>query len=134
MKKNRAMALVIKNEKILMVYEYYEHYFWSLPGGGIEPGESPEQTAIRELKEETGIDGEILRPLNTQHHADGQIEYTFLVKMKDENQKAIPGYDPEEISAPEEERRGVKKTDGNSFEELSRVDQDYLISAGYLNK
>ena len=128
------MALVIKNEKILMVYEYYGHYFWSLPGGGIEAGESPEQTAIRELKEETGIDGEILRPLNTQYHADGQIEYTFLVKMKDENQEAIDGFDPEEMSAPEEERRGVKKTEWKNFDELSRLDQDYLVSAGYLNK
>ncbi len=96
------MALVIKNEKILMVYDYYGHYFWSLSGGGIEAGKSPEQTAIRELKEE--------------------------------NQEAIDGFDPEEMSAPEEERRGVKKTEWKNFDELSRLDQDYLVSAGYLNK
>ena len=29
---------------------------WSFPGGAIDPGETPMQAAIRELREETGID------------------------------------------------------------------------------
>jgi 8-oxo-dGTP pyrophosphatase MutT (NUDIX family) len=32
---------------------------WGLPGGGIEPGESVYETALREVKEETGLDIEI---------------------------------------------------------------------------
>jgi 8-oxo-dGTP pyrophosphatase MutT (NUDIX family) len=44
---------------------------WSLPKGHIEAGETPEQTAVREVQEETGIDGEVVRPLGT-------IDYWFI--------------------------------------------------------
>lgn len=44
---------------------------WSLPKGHIEPGETPEETAVREVTEETGIDGRIVLPI-------GMIEYWFV--------------------------------------------------------
>ncbi|WP_301546800.1 NUDIX hydrolase [Gordonia sp. X0973] len=44
---------------------------WSLPKGHIETGETAEQTAIREVAEETGISGSVVAPL-------GKIDYWFV--------------------------------------------------------
>ncbi|MGW3467090.1 NUDIX hydrolase [Saccharopolyspora sp. NPDC000995] len=44
---------------------------WSLPKGHIEAGESAEQTAVREVAEETGIIGRVLAPIGT-------IDYWFV--------------------------------------------------------
>jgi 8-oxo-dGTP pyrophosphatase MutT (NUDIX family) len=44
---------------------------WSLPKGHIELGETAEQTAIREVAEETGIQGDVLASL-------GRIDYWFV--------------------------------------------------------
>jgi 8-oxo-dGTP diphosphatase len=43
---------------------------WGLPKGAVMDGETSEQAALREVKEETGLDAEIVRPLDT-------IEYYF---------------------------------------------------------
>ena len=44
---------------------------WSLPKGHIEDGETVEETAVREVKEETGISARVMRPLGT-------IDYWFV--------------------------------------------------------
>src|SRR5699024_10593220 len=44
---------------------------WSLPKGHIEAGETPEQTAVREVAEETGIFGRVVRPI-------GAVDYWFV--------------------------------------------------------
>ncbi len=46
---------------------------WSLPKGHIELGETAEQTAIREVAEETGIQGSVLAAL-------GRIDYWFVTE------------------------------------------------------
>ena len=38
-------------------------HHWVLPKGHIEPGETPEQTAEREVLEEAGVDAEVVLPI-----------------------------------------------------------------------
>jgi len=56
---------------------------WVLPKGHIDPGETPEVAALRELAEEAGMLGEMVAPLSLQHYErrdkDVAIQY-FLVR------------------------------------------------------
>jgi 8-oxo-dGTP pyrophosphatase MutT (NUDIX family) len=43
---------------------------WALPKGNLDPGERPEQTALREVREETGVEGRLVEKL-------GDVKYTY---------------------------------------------------------
>jgi 8-oxo-dGTP pyrophosphatase MutT (NUDIX family) len=43
---------------------------WALPKGNIDPGESPAETAVREVREETGVEGRLVEKL-------GDVRYVY---------------------------------------------------------
>ena len=60
----RSRAIIIRNRHIALIKRQREgRTYYVVPGGGREPGETPEQTAIRESYEELGLNVAIDRLL-----------------------------------------------------------------------
>jgi 8-oxo-dGTP diphosphatase len=51
-----AVVLFDPDGRVLLVHQTYGGCRWGLPGGRLEPGESPQQAAVREVAEEAGVD------------------------------------------------------------------------------
>ncbi|MBN2074949.1 MAG: NUDIX hydrolase [Dehalococcoidales bacterium] len=60
--KNGAEAAVFRDEKILLI-KRHDDGLWAVPGGLSDVGETLAGSAIRELKEETGLSGRIIKLL-----------------------------------------------------------------------
>lgn len=77
----------VYNEKKEILF-IYRNDKWDLPKGKVEGRETIEQTAIREVSEETGVNGlEISKPLDTTYHIfkrNGRykIKVTYWFEMK----------------------------------------------------
>ena len=56
-------GVVIFRGKILLLYKNVKHKYegWVLPKGTVEPGETHEQPAVREVYEESGVHGTIIK-------------------------------------------------------------------------
>lgn len=66
---NAASVAIVREGKVLLIkraYAPYQH-LWTLPGGRIEPGETIEQCAIREISEEVGLTIRNPRPVLVQN-------------------------------------------------------------------
>lgn len=67
-------GIVIFRGKILLLYKNYRNKYegWVLPKGTVEAGESYEETALREVREETDVRATIVKYV-------GKSEYSFAV-------------------------------------------------------
>jgi 8-oxo-dGTP diphosphatase len=83
-------AFIVDKNKLLILKraskDIHKPSIWELPGGRLEEGEDPHQGIKREVKEETGLDIEILNPLNIRHFKrdDGEIITMIIFICKNE--------------------------------------------------
>ena len=129
-----ATAVVIKDNKILLNLRS-DTNTWGIPGGAIELGETLEETATRELKEETNLDCNSFILLNVFSGKD----FYFKYPNGDELYSVVALYLANDVSGE------LKITDGESFkldyfskdnlpnlESRAKVILDWLIEKEYL--
>lgn len=99
-----ARAIILNDQNQLLVFERTRqntifsklHHYYSIPGGGMEPDETPEQAVVREMREEMLIDiipeRFVIRQLD---HKDGRENNYFLARIV----SGTPTFNPESEEA-----------------------------------
>ena len=106
-------AVVVRDGKALIIKRAHEPRKgeWSLPGGLLELGESLQDAARREIKEETSLDvevGPVIETFDRVHRDDqGRVRYHFVIVdfvCWPNRGEAVPGSDAEGVAwvAPDE--------------------------------
>lgn len=123
MDKGRAQCLITRENKILMVKHKQDGIeYFCLPGGGIEEDETPEEAAVRELKEECLVDGINLKLISSISH-DRHINYTFYADIGE--QEPSLGEDPEVKENPI-----LIGVEWRTLDSICERDRAYMWAAG----
>ena len=82
--KGSSCVVINEKEEVLLILRE-DFRIWALPGGGVEPDETPEQAAVRETLEETGYLVEILQYIGEywrpqMSHGKGDLRHVFLAQ------------------------------------------------------
>ncbi|MEP1097205.1 MAG: NUDIX hydrolase [Cyclobacteriaceae bacterium] len=122
----RVCGLLAQDDSILLIKHNsigIKGHLWAPPGGGVDFGESVDETLKREFLEETGLNIEVLdflfvfELINSKHHA---IELFYSVKKLDGVLKL--GADPEFDAS----NQIMEEISFLSYDEISRIDPQAL--------
>ena len=88
--------------RVLLVHHTYGRLNWELPGGLVEPGESPDEGAIRELYEETGLVLEVDRLsgvyFEPEHALGPALHFVFRLRPRADSADLAPVAASPEVS------------------------------------
>ncbi len=130
----RVTGILIESDEILLVQQKVsDKRNWSLPGGRLEHGETLQQGLIREMKEETGLDVEIIRMLYVCDVAVSDytvLHITFLLKRTG-GEVALPTNEFDENPIHDVKFVPVSELEAYGFsEKFIQVIQDGFPNAG----
>jgi len=75
-------GVIFDDQKKVLLVHRTDYDLWNLPGGQLEEGEAPWQGVIREIKEETGFEAEVIKLAGVSFKPDkNDIVFTFLCKI-----------------------------------------------------
>ena len=81
-----ASAIIMNDERKILLQQRRDNSLWALPGGTMEIGESIGETVVREVKEETGFDvqpeyivGIYTNPKHVVAFSDGEVRQQFSI-------------------------------------------------------
>lgn len=79
-----AVAVIFDgNRQLLLVKSTYQRFHpWGLPGGNLDYNESPEETTVREMLEETGLNIEIERFLFVKTWTPDRVGLYYLCRIE----------------------------------------------------
>ncbi|MBN9743585.1 NUDIX hydrolase [Amycolatopsis sp. A1MSW2902] len=115
-----SVTVVIRNDRgeVLLIHKI-DNDLWALPGGGHDIGETITQTAVREVKEETRLDVEIIRltgtytnPRHVMAYDDGEVRQQFSLCFEGR----VIGGEPREDGV---ETKAVQWVDPSRLEDLT---------------
>src|SRR5215471_8027913 len=79
-----ANVIVLNDQGEILMIRRTDNGNWAVPGGGLDPGESITETAVRETREETGIDCEITGLVGIYTNPRHVILYTSNGEVRQE--------------------------------------------------
>jgi 8-oxo-dGTP diphosphatase len=115
----RAVFFDTKGRTLLLQYDA-DHGWWAFPGGRLRESESPEEGLRREVREETGLSVEIVRPVLTrtfEWSGEPKFGVAYLCRLPDDS-------DPEAIELSDE-HRAYRWVEPEAVSELETPSEDH---------
>ena len=79
-------VVIVNDDGALLLIHKTDNNLWALPGGGHDAGESISETVVREVREETGIEVELIDlvglytdPRHVMEYDDGEVRQQFSI-------------------------------------------------------